>query len=364
MILVTDPGTYAARYAPLCHSDWVGPTSTDMIFPAFLVAIGMAMTFSFRARIERGASRAKLMLHALQRSAILIVLGLLLNGFPDYHLHTIRIPGILQHIALCYLAGSLVYLALFRRRSGQRIAAIAAVTVVVLALHWALLKLLPVPGFGVGQLDSLGNLGAWIDRRVFGVQHLWAYGTTPGYGVTFDPDGLLLTISSLGNLLIGVLAGEWLRTRHSSTRKIVGLVVAGSVLIVAGMALSQWMPLNKKLWTSTFTLLSSGVAVLIFTFFYLAVDVKRWRGWTTPALVFGTNAILAFALSSILTTLADRIHIGSGNSRHTLHAWGYLHGFASWMRPINASLAYAILIVLLNLVIVYPLYRKRIFLRV
>jgi predicted acyltransferase len=257
--------------------NWVGPTSTDMIFPAFLVAIGMAMTFSFAARIERGASRGKLLLHALQRSAALIVLGLLVNGFPDYHLHTIRIPGILQHIALCYLAGSMLYLAVFHKQTGRRMAAVAAITATLLVLHWVLLQLVPVPGFGAGRLDSLGNLGAYIDRSVFGVRHLWAYGTTPGYGVTFDPDGLLLTISSLGNLLIGALAGEWLRTNHSSSRKTVLLVAASVVLIVAGMALSPWLPLNKKLWTSTFTLLSSGVAVLAFTALYFVVDVKLWR---------------------------------------------------------------------------------------
>lgn len=364
MILVTDPGTYGARYWPLCHSDWVGPTPTDMIFPSFLVAIGMAMTFSFASRVEKGASRAGLLWHALRRSVVLIFLGLLVNGFPNYDLHTIRMPGILQHIALCYLAGSVLYLAVFSEKPNRRMTAIAAITVAVLGLHWALLKLVPVPGFGAGRLDSLGNLGAYIDRSVFGVRHLWAYGTTPGYGVTFDPDGLLLTISSLGNLLIGVLAAEWLRTGHSHLRKTLGLIAAGIVLVIAGYALSPWMPLNKKLWTSSFTVLSSGEALLAFVFFYLLLDVKCWCRWAAPALVFGTNAILAFALSSVVTNLADRIHVTAGDSRMTLHQWGFQYGFATWLRPINASLAYAIAIVLLNLAILYPLYRKRIFLRV
>jgi predicted acyltransferase len=369
MILVTDPGTYASRYAPLCHSDWVGPTSTDMIFPAFLVAVGIAMTLSFASRVERGADRARLLVHALRRTVLLIALGFLVNGFPDYHWHTIRIPGILQHIALCYLLGSLIYLAVSRYAGPRRMIIVAAATAAVLSVHWALLMLVPVPGFGAGRLDSLGNLGAYMDRSVLGVRHMWIWGTTPGHGVTFDPDGLLLTLSSLGNLLIGVLAGEWLRTHQSRTRKAIALIAAGGLLMIVGWALSPWMPLNKKLWTSTFTLLSSGVALMLFACFYWLLDGKRnlsdVRRWLTlPALIFGTNAILAFVISGVITTLFDRVHVTAGGGLMTLHQWGYQYGFATWLRPINASLAYALVVVLLNLAILYPLYRRRIFLRV
>jgi predicted acyltransferase len=374
MILVTDPGTYSARYSPLCHSEWDGPTPTDIIFPSFLVAIGLAMTLSFTARMQRGANRASLLAHVLRRAVVLIFLGLLVNGFPDYPLHTIRIPGILQHIALCYLAGSILYLTLYSRQADndriRRMIVIAAWTIGVLALYWALLKLVPVPGFGKGRLDSLGNFGGYVDRSVFSVRHLWAYGTTPGYGVTFDPDGLLVALSSLGNLLIGVLAGEWLSTHYARTRKALVLGAAAGSLILLGWALGPWMPLNKKLWTSTFTILSSGYALLAFAVFYCILDVKRWRSWATrwwtgPALVFGTNAILAFAISSVITTSADRLHkaVPQG-SPLTLHTWAYLYGFASWLSPINASLAYALVIVLLNLALLYPLYRRRIFLRI
>jgi predicted acyltransferase len=361
MILVTDPGTYSARYWPLCHSEWNGPTPTDMIFPAFLFAIGMAMTFSFATRLQGGAGRGSLLVHVLVRSILLIVLGLLVNGFPDYHLHTLRLPGILQHIALTYLAGSLIYLAVDRVSRAHRVMAIAVIAVALLALHWALLKLAPVPGFGAGRLDSLGNLGAYIDRSVFGVRHLWAYGTTPGYGVTFDPDGLLLTITSLANLFFGCLAGEWLRTRYSPLKKLAALVLAGVALVAIGHALNPWMPLNKKMWTSTFAILSSGESLLMFAASYFIVDLRQWRFWTIPSRVFGKNAILAFAISSVITTLADRIHVSPAL---TLHQWGYQYGFATWMQPINASLAYAVLIVLLNLAVLYPFYRKRIFLRI
>jgi predicted acyltransferase len=370
MILVTDPGTYGAVYRPLLHAEWNGATPTDMIFPSFLVMIGISMTFSFACRIERGADRGRLALHVLRRSVLLFFLGLLVNGFPDYNLHTIRIPGVLQRIALCYLFASLLYLVLSGRgeeaadaRSLRRSRGIAAVAVILLAGYWALLKLVPVPGFGAGRLDTMGNLGAYIDRSIFGVRHLWVWGLTPGYGVTFDPEGLLSTLPALGTTLMGVLAGEWMHTSHSPRRKAAVLAAAGLALLLLGLALNPWMPINKKIWTSSFALLSGGVGLLAFSFFYWILDILRWRAWATPALVFGTNAILAFVLSGVITTLSDRIHVFSGGDRLTLHTWAYSYLFLTWLRPIHASLAYAISIVLLNLAILYPLYRKRIFLK-
>ncbi len=155
MILVTDPGTYSAVYWPLLHAKWDGATPTDMIFPSFLVIVGVAMTLSFASRLERAGSRRALILRVLRRSALLFFLGLLVNGFPDYNLHTIRIPGILQRIALCYFAGAVLYLGAgwvsdgkTESRSLRRSTVIATAFVGLLALDWALLKLYPVPGFG------------------------------------------------------------------------------------------------------------------------------------------------------------------------------------------------------------------------
>jgi predicted acyltransferase len=368
MILVTDPGTYSAVYKPLLHSQWENPTATDMIFPSFLVIVGISMTLSFASRLRRGDTRQQILRHVFVRSIVLFVLGLLLNGFPDYHLPTLRIPGILQRIAICYLLGGVLYLALSRERDHnalrRRSISIAVTIAALLALYWGLVKWVPVPGFGAGRLDSLGNLGAWIDRTVFTIPHLWPYGTTPGYGVTFDPEGLLSTLPALATLLLGILAGEWLLGHASAMRKFSVLAIAGACLIVAGLALSPWMPLIKKIWTSTLALFSGGVALLVFSLLYLLLDIKRWRRWVSPALIFGTNAILAFALSTILTVLSDRIRIDAGSGASlTLHKWTYFHGFATWLSPVNASLGYAIAVVAINLALIYPLYRKRIFLR-
>ncbi len=372
MILVTDPGTYSAVYWPLLHAQWDNPTPTDMIFPSFLFIVGMALTLSFASRIERGFDRSKLAVHLLRRSAIIFVLGLVINGFPDYDWTNMRLPGILQRIAVCYLLGGLLYLVCdrpeilsdaARRRVGNRI--IAAVIAALLGVYWALLKLVLVPGFGSGNLDSRGNLAAYIDRAVFGTHHMWAYGTTAGYGVTFDPEGILSTLGALASLLIGVLAGEWMRSAHSSRRKIAGLVGCGAALLLTSWLLHPLLPINKKIWTSTFTLESSGVSLLAFALFYWIVDVKLWRRWTPPALVLGTNAILAFVLSTVITTLSDRIRMpDAGGTPVTLNRWLYQHWFASWMVPVHASLGYAIMIVLLNIAILWPLYHRRVFLRV
>src|SRR5271170_1142794 len=197
MILVTDPGTYSAIYWPLRHAEWTGGTPTDMIFPSFLFISGVAMTFSFAARTARGETRGQLAMHLVWRAALLIVIGLVLNGFPLFHLQTLRIPGILQRIALCYLGGGLLYLACVAKTLRSKVSILAGVILAILAGYWATLKLVPVPGFGAGRLDSLGNLPAYLDRAVFGINHLWAYGLTPGYGVTYDPEGIVSTLPAL-----------------------------------------------------------------------------------------------------------------------------------------------------------------------
>jgi predicted acyltransferase len=366
MILVTDPGDYATTYWPLLHAKWNGPTPTDMIFPAFLVIAGVSMVLSFASRLRGGGGEGRMLLHVVWRCVLLVLLGLLVNGFYEYDLHTIRIAGILQRIAVCYFAGALLYVGTRQISLRKRNRVIGGVTMTLLVLYWALLKYWPVPGFGAGRLDSLGNAAAYVDRVVIGVRHMWAYGTTPGYGVTYDPEGVLSTLGALSTFLIGVLAGEWMRRNLSPQRKAAGLAMGGSCLVAVALALSRWMPLNKWMWTSTFAVYSGGVALLAFCFFYLVVDVKGWRRGTTLPLVLGTNAIFVFVLSSVLTVMIGHgIHVGGRDGAgDTLRKWIYGHWFAPWLPPFPASLVYAIAIVLLNVAIVYPLYRRRIFLRV
>lgn len=367
MILVTDPGTYSAVYPQLLHAQWNGATATDMIFPMFLFSVGVAIALSFGSRIQRGESRMKIAKHVVFRSLVMFLIGLALNGFPDYQLHTIRIPGVLQRIAICYLFAGFLYLGLKVSQSkvedSHRTWRLGSLTVLILIGYWAVLRFVPVPGFGTNRLDSLGYLGAYIDRAVFGIQHLWPYGTTPSVGVTYDPEGILSTLPAIGTTLIGVLAGEILRSRRTLGAKAITLGWAGLVLFIAGILLNPVFPINKRIWTSTFVLLSGGLSLVVFAALFYVVDLKQWKRGVTPLLVFGTNAILAFALSNIITILTDRIHVGSGIPPSTFHQWADVHLFASWLTPVNGSLVYALSIVLLNISLLWPLYRKRIYVR-
>ncbi len=365
MILVTDPGTYSAVYPPLRHAAWDGATLTDMIFPCFLVMVGVSMTLSFAARIARGASRASLALHACRRAALLIFLGLLVNGFPFYDLSHLRFPGILQRIGVCYLLAALLYLALCGPavRDRTRRWVLLGVLFGALALYWALLRLYPTPGFGAGRLDSLGSLPAVVDRAVFGVRHLWAYGTTPGYGVTYDSEGLLSTLPALATVLFGVLAGEEIRSGATRSHKCAILALDGTVLWLGGLGWSRSLVLNKRIYTPSFAIFSAGLSLLLLAGLLYVVDVKGWRrGWTLPR-IFGTNAIFAFVLSGIITSALTVIHVTTAAGRVGLHAFLYGWGFATWLPPRLGSLAYAVAIVLLNAALIYPFYRRRIFLK-
>lgn len=348
MILVTDPGTYSHVYTQLTHAKWNDPTITDLIFPCFLVMVGISMTLSFSARLSRGATVRELALHALRRSTLLIVLGMIVNGFPQYHLATIRIPGILQRIGICYLIVSLLYLAISRptvtRRARQF--AILSVCLAVLVIYWLLLTVYPTPGFGPGHLDPLGNLAAVLDRAVFTQPHMFQWGIkTPGFGVTFDPEGILSTLGALGTTLFGVIA------------------ILGAILWLVSLLLNRWMPLNKQIFTPSFALWSAGLSLIAFAALFWLIDILRFRrGWTL-ALILGTNAIFAFCLSQIITSLFNLISVKSEGDQ-PLYMVLAAHLFATWLPPRPASLAWAVLIVLLNVALIYPLYRKRIFLRI
>ncbi len=365
MVLVNDPGSNAI-YAPLDHAEWNGATPTDLIFPCFLVIVGISMTLSFGARLARGATRTHLAWHALRRGALIVLLGLVLNALP-LHLATLRFPGVLQRIGICYILASMLYLATPGRDAGRprrkREMFLAGIVVLLLATYWALLKVYPTPGFGPGRLDSLGSLPAVVDRAVFGTQHVWRMATTPGYGPTYDPEGALSTMSALANMLLGVLAGEQLRSKDTREQQCGTLASMGTILWLAGLTLSHWLPLNKKLWTSTFALFTTGLSLLLFAGLLYVIDIRRVRrGWTF-FLIFGTNAILTYILADLVAILLNRLHVATATGPTSLHLLVYRGAFASWLEPHLASLGFAIAMVLLIAALVYPLYRRRIFLR-
>ena len=365
MILVTDPGTYSAVYPQLLHAVWGGATATDMIFPGFLFAVGAAIPLAVGSRLRRGLSRGRILRGIVRRSLLLMALGLVLNAYPLFVWRTLRLPGVLQRIGVCYLAGAAIFLAVSRWPARRRRVAVAGAALLLLAGYGAMLLLVPVPGFGAGHLDTLRSLPASVDRAVFTVAHLWPYGTTPGVGVTFDPEGLLSTMPAIASVLVGVLAGEVLLIDARAgedvrqSRLLAAAAVVGAAMIGLGVALEPVMPLIKKLWTPSFALLSSGVALLCFAGCRWLIDVRGMRRGLTVPLIFGTNAIAAFALSGVLTATLDLLRTAG----MSWHAWGYRHVFLPWASPVRASLLYAIAIVGINCGLVGLLYRRRIFLK-
>ncbi len=340
MILVNNPGSGSA-YWPLKHARWNGWTPTDLIFPFFLFILGVSLVFSFESRMRRGDSRRALVLHTFRRSATLFVIGLLLNGLPYLHLATWRIPGVLQRIAVAYLAAALI--TLYSRTNGR-----IAWVVTLLLSYWVLMRFVPVPGYGmptqnISLLHPTANLAAYLDRRLM-LGHLWEG--------TRDPEGVLSTLPAIASVLCGVLTGEWLHLRRSPRQTATGMLGAGMVGIVAGEFWGIWFPINKNLWTSSYVLLSAGFALVCLAFCYWAIDVKLHRGWwTRPFVIFGSNAIAAYVISELL----------GGTFGWKERA--FQHVFAHVGTPAFGSLLYSLAIVGACFLPVWWMYRKRIFLK-
>lgn len=316
MILVNNPGG-AATYGPLEHAEWHGWTPTDLIFPFFLFLVGAALPFS-----TRDTPRA-----AAWRAGKIFGLGFLLAFYPRFDLTTVRIPGVLQRIAVCYLA---TFLAKKLLRPGLAVLAAA-----LLAASWALLTIVPVPDGHPPNLEPETHLGAWVDRAVFG-PHLWARSKT------WDPEGLLSTVPAIATTLLGVLAGFVLASRLSAVRKALSLALPGVVLTVGGIAWGMVLPINKNLWTPSYTLFTAGLAALFLAAFHLVTDGWGWKRWARPFGVYGVNAILVFVGSGFLAKTLLLVKIPQGEGRVSLQAFLYQHLYAPWLSPENASLAYAL----------------------
>ena len=355
MILVNTPGDWGNTYAPLLHAEWHGWTPTDLVFPFFLFAVGVAIPLAFGRRLEAaGGERGPLHRQIVRRTLILLALGLLLNFFPfvgrDWS--TVRWPGVLQRIAVVYLFASLAFLQL--RARGRLV-----LSAILLAGYWMLLELVPVPGFGAGDLSPAGNLAGRVDAALLG-DHVWRHAPGPA-----DPEGLLSTLPAIVSALAGTFVGEWLRSGREARDKLIGLFVWGNLLLGAGLALSGWMPINKNLWTSTYVLFTTGFALIVLALAYWYVDILGRDGWALPLDVFGKNSILAFVGSGLMARILSLVRWQDAASEMvTLKRWLYGGLFASWLPPKLASLAWALAFVAVWLALMGVLYRRRIFVKI
>jgi predicted acyltransferase len=355
MILVNNGGSGKYSYSQLEHSAWSGWTLTDLVFPSFLFIAGISIVFSTETRLARGESKTTLRLHVLKRAVILFLLGLVVNGFPLFDLHTLRIYGVLQRIAICFFFASFLYL-------WNNKAWVAAGTAVVALLgYWILMRWVPIPGIGVpthgvALLDPNQNWVAYLDRKLL-----------PGrlYEGVRDPEGLLSDIPAMGSILFGVLTGIWLRRPKSLTSKAAGLLAAAISGLVLGEIWNVWFPINKKLWTSSYVLFAAGCTLLLLTVCFYAVEIKKWtRGWTYPWLVFGSNAITAYVFSELLAGALNTIPAHDGSRLTSLQAVIYQRFFFPLVNPSFGSLLYSISFVLVCFVPVWLMYRKKIFIKI
>ncbi|HKE58910.1 MAG TPA: DUF5009 domain-containing protein [Pyrinomonadaceae bacterium] len=351
MVLVNNPGTWNSIYWPLEHAEWHGWTPTDLIFPFFLFIVGVSITLAFARRTGAAGPKRDLYLRVIKRTAIIFALGLFLNGFPYFHLAEIRIPGVLQRIAVCYLFGSLIFLS-------TKIRTQAIIAVALLILYWVAMTTIAAPGFEAGDLSKEGSLASYVDRIVLG-PHIWKQGKV------YDPEGILSTLPAIATTLFGVLTGHWLRSERTPMEKVAGLFVAGAVGVMVGWAWNPFFPINKSLWTSSYVVFTAGLALQFLALCYWLIDIKHYRAWAWPFVVFGVNAMALFVGSGLMVRMMNLISIPDGNGRKLeSQSWIFQHLFLSWADPINASLFYAIAFILFWLFLMWLLYRKQIWIKV
>jgi predicted acyltransferase len=379
MILVNNPG--AASYWPLDHADelmtahpsgwypgkwWVdanGWTPTDLIFPFFLFIVGASMVLSFAARRARGDSRQTLMQHVARRSALILLIGYAIRILPYVDFSHMRYPGVLQRIALVYLFASVITLWMSTR---GRIIWIAG----LLAAYYAVSRFVLVPGCDPAMwMTQHCSLAGFVDRKLM-LGHL--------YRRDFDPEGLLSTFPAIATTLLGTLIGEFLRGASpqraknglagdpaaSLQHKLRGLAIAGVAGVAAGYAWHPWFPISKPLWTSSYVLFSAGAACLLLALCWWLIEMCGWRLWSRPFLWLGSNAILAYALSTFVGKLGSIIKVSDGGETIAIQTWIYEHWFAPLAQERNASLAFAICYVALWTLVAWGLYRKKIFVKV
>lgn len=360
MILVNNPGSWSFAYAPLRHSSWSGCTPTDLVFPFFLFVVGAAMAFSF-AKFTDGGGYRKL----YTRAALIFLVGLAMNAFPFYnrwpdanlsfwentvHYYSrLRIFGVLQRIALSYALGGT--LALWLKKPKKIACAFGG----LLLLYWAILYFF---GKGGDPYSLEGNVVLAVDKWLIGEAHMYK-----GYGIPFDPEGLLGCIAGAGTVLMGYLAGHFTRTSKAKIEAVGGLYTWGLLSLGAAIVWNNWLPINKPLWTSSYVLYAGGWTLLLFGFFIYLIDIKGREKLFFPFKSLGLNPLFAFVMAGLFSKiLGGMIHwTNAAGQNKTVLSWFYNDAIV----PIFGnnelgSLIYALCYVLVFTLMAIWLYRKKI----
>jgi predicted acyltransferase len=354
MLLVNNPGTWSAVYWPLGHAEWHGWTPTDLIFPFFLFIVGVTTELSLRGRPQGDAMR-----RILRRGFLIILLGLLLNAFPffwwgkidgiadptfwqrvAYRFDHLRWPGVLQRIGIVYLIAAVIALKTSRRTQ-------IIITIAILVGYWFIITR--------GPLEPPGaTIAAQVDRAVIGEKHVWVSSKT------WDPEGPLSTIPAVATALLGSLVAAWVRNKQMRE-----LLMAGVAGLIGGLLWDQVFPINKGLWTSSFVVFTAGFACVVLALCIWIIDIKGFRRWTWPFVVYGVNPMIAFLLSGIAARLIGSLwKVDVGGKEVSVQAASYKLLFEPYFTPHFASLLWGLSFVLVFLVILGLLYRRGIILKV
>jgi len=378
MNLVNNPGNWGAVYPPLLHAEWHGWTFTDTIFPFFIWIVGVAIPLSISRRLELGQSRRQLFLHAVRRAAILFGLGILLASFGylvdllmgrmafgewlHQYLTNVRIPGVLQRIAVCYLIALVIFL-----KTGVR--GQICCTVALLLVYWLLVAFAPFPvnvhgetRYISGVYERGDNFSAYVDSIILNGPvigtHVWR-SSKP-----WDPEGIVSTLPAIATCLFGILTGHLLRAKRSQSEKTAWLMVIGALLMWVGELMDLWLPINKSIWTSSYTVFMAGLAMICFGVYYWLVDVKGCRTFAKPFAIYGMNAITVFVLSGLLGRLMIEIKLpGAEGKSVALKTILYDNLFVPLASPKNASLLWALVWVAMLYLVAWVMYRKKWFVK-
>jgi len=375
MLLVNNPGDWSHIFPPLEHAAWHGWTPTDLIFPFFLFIVGVTSHLSLSQRRARGDDESAIVRQVLRRGALIFLFGLFLSWFPGfmwgtieslpnatfgdrvlYRLEHLRIMGVLQRIGVAYVIGALITL---RGTWQQHLALLAT----ILLGYWALMTLVVVPDQGVPGWQLLDKpdavLSAWVDRTVLTTNHLWASAKT------WDPEGLLSSLPAVGSMMIGQFAGRWIGSPRPIAERLNGMFAVGALLLVIGLIWHWVFPINKSLWTSSYVVFCGGMALVTLATCMWVIDVRQIRRWTTFFVIYGTNPMIAFLGSGLMARLTvTLLKVETADGPESVQWVVFQSVFAPILEPRLASLGYAVTFVLLWFVILWALWRRKIFLKV
>lgn len=347
MIIFNSPGSWEHLYYPLSHAEWNGFTLADFGFPFFIFVVGISIALSYNKRMEAQASTRQLVSHTAKRAAVLFALGILLNLI-SYNFTAVRIPGVLQRIAIVYFVCAFLFMTT-TWKTQLRIGA------GILVVYWLLLLLVPVPGIGRGVIEPGANLAAWLDSRLI-----------PGtlYYGSWDPEGFLSTFPAIVTGIFGILTGHLILSQQPLEKKVIDFYSYGFTLFIIGGIWNWFFPYNKSLWSSSYVVYTAGISMLVMGFFIWMIDLRGYSRWFAPTLIFGANAIGAYILHIVLKLPLEYYYFEWNGAYYSAITLFTTQVTQAGFSPQFASLAWAITFMLICGAPLWFLYRRRLFLKV